>query len=123
LFYEEVLRGRQVWETDGPSADAALWFLVGTTLVEVCTVPGDERPPITLVVDEPDDCAARCWDAGFSVRVYDDANGRAVLSVVDPFGRRIVLARREPRRAVSQRRRDESPNSRGHVTPPVSVSS
>ena len=92
-FYEDVLGGRQVWATDA-DADAGLWFLVDGTLIEVCAAAGAAEPRIVLAVRAPVELAARCWDAGFHVRVHDDAGGRSALSVVDPFGREIVFVRR-----------------------------
>jgi catechol 2,3-dioxygenase-like lactoylglutathione lyase family enzyme len=91
-FYEDVLQGRQVWPTDFSAADGGLWFLVGGTLVEVRADPAHAAAAIVLDVDAPDEVAARCWGAGSTVRVHDDASGQVVLSVLDPFGREIVLA-------------------------------
>jgi catechol 2,3-dioxygenase-like lactoylglutathione lyase family enzyme len=93
-FYEDVLQGRQVWPTEATAVDPGLWFLVDGALIEVCPASGADRPPIVLAVRAPVESAARCWDAGFYVRVHDDAGGRSVLSVVDPFGREIAFARR-----------------------------
>jgi catechol 2,3-dioxygenase-like lactoylglutathione lyase family enzyme len=94
-FYEDALQGRQVWPTRRTPADAGLWFLVEGTLIEVRAARDADRPPIALEVDAPDELAARCWDAGFDVLVREDAIGAVVLSVIDPFGREIVLACRE----------------------------
>jgi catechol 2,3-dioxygenase-like lactoylglutathione lyase family enzyme len=104
-FYEDVLGGRQVWATDA-DADASLWFLVDGALIEACAAAGAGQPPILLAVRAPLELATRCWDAEFDVRVHDDASGRSALSVVDPFGREIVLVRRRaPVRAADSGRR------------------
>lgn len=50
--------------------------------------------PVRLVVDDPEEVAERCWDAGFTVQVIQDATGRASISLVDPFGHRIDLVPR-----------------------------
>jgi hypothetical protein len=92
-FYGEVLRGRQVWPKERPGAPDALWFLVGETLVEVSTSRRDATSPLEVAVDAPLDLAERCWDAGYSVRPHaDDRDDR--VSVIDPFGRTIVLVAR-----------------------------
>lgn len=91
-FYADALQGRQVWPTRRAPAQAGLWFLVEGTLIEVRAARDAERPPVTLEVDAPDELAARCWDAGFDVRVHQSATGAVVLSVIDPFGQEIVLA-------------------------------
>jgi catechol 2,3-dioxygenase-like lactoylglutathione lyase family enzyme len=94
-FYERVLGGRRVWPSRGADAAGSEWFLVGSTLLEARTAAGEEVPtPIALEVDAPTAVAERCWDAGFAVRVRDDETGRARLSVIDPFGRRIELIAR-----------------------------
>jgi catechol 2,3-dioxygenase-like lactoylglutathione lyase family enzyme len=92
-FYADVLGGRRVWPTEA-TADAGLWFLVDGALIEACATAGAGQPPIVLAVRAPLELATRCWDAEFDVRVHDDASGRSALSVVDPFGREIVLVRR-----------------------------
>jgi len=102
-FYGDALRGRQVWPTDCTAAEMGLWFLVGGTLIDVRAALDAGRPPIALAVDEPEELAARCWDAGFDVRVHDDASGRGVLSVIDPFGREIVLVCRESGRPACEK--------------------
>jgi len=91
-FYQEVLGGQEVWSTGGADAGGSLWFLVGSELLEARMRGGDVPMPALLTVDAPEDVAERCWDAGFVVQVHDDAFGRAMLSVVDPLGRRIDLS-------------------------------
>lgn len=88
-FYMDVLDGRQVWPDRRVGAAPSLWFLVGTTLLQVTDT---DALPVVLEVDEPEEVAERCWDAGFAVHVRDEADGSCVLSVTDPFGRRIELA-------------------------------
>ena len=59
--------------------------------------------PIILEVDDPDSVAQRCWDAGLTVRVHQDETGRAPVSVIDPFGRRVDLVpRATPTRIVRE---------------------
>ncbi len=91
-FYQEVLGGQEVWSTGGADAGGSLWFLVGSELLEARMSDGDVPMPALLTVDAPEEVAERCWDAGFVVQVRDDAFGRAMLSVVDPLGRRIDLS-------------------------------
>jgi catechol 2,3-dioxygenase-like lactoylglutathione lyase family enzyme len=98
-FYEDVLQGGQVWPNGRTATEAGLWFLVGGTLVEARAAVDADRPPITLAVETPDTIGARCWDAGFAVRVHHGASGPPVLSVIDPFGQEIVLACRGSGRA------------------------
>lgn len=45
-----------------------------------------------LAVEDPEELAARCWNAGLTVMVHSDA-GTTTLSVIDPTGRRIDLVR------------------------------
>jgi hypothetical protein len=94
-FYGRVLRGRRVWPTQRTLAEVGPWFLVEGTLIEVRATREADYPPITLRVDAPEELAARCWDAGFDVRVHEGASGTVALSVIDPLGREIVLACRE----------------------------
>jgi catechol 2,3-dioxygenase-like lactoylglutathione lyase family enzyme len=93
-FYCDALRGRQVGLAPRRSTVGSLWFLVAGTIVEVRTDRGSAAAPIALDVDDPDLLAQRCWDAGFTVRVRQDEAGRAPVSVIDPFGRRVDLAPR-----------------------------
>jgi|GEM_PF-2216384 len=88
-FYTDVLHGQQVWPDRRPGTAPSLWFLVGTTLLEVTDT---NAPPVILEVDKPEEIAERCWDAGFPVHIRDEAHGTSILSVTDPFGRRIELA-------------------------------
>ena len=91
-FYRDVLRGREVWPTRRADADRSLWFLVGGTLIEVGSEVRDADAPVVLDVDDPEEVAARSWDAGYSVRVRETATGGVPISVIGPFGRRIDLA-------------------------------
>ena len=91
-FYCDVLQGRQVRAAD---RDASLSFIVEGTRIDVDTGTAVDREPVALSVLDPDAVAERCWDAGYSVQVVDDATGGrdAAVSVIDPFGRRIDLVR------------------------------
>jgi catechol 2,3-dioxygenase-like lactoylglutathione lyase family enzyme len=100
-FYTDVLDGQQVWPDRPPGAAPSLWFLVGTTLLEVT---GADALPVVLEVDEPEEIAERCWNAGFPVHIRDEADGASILSVTDPFGRRIELAPSVPARHAGARR-------------------
>ena len=88
-FYGRALRGRRV-RPDIPGTAPA--FIVGDTIVEMRPDLGAAAPTILLLVEDPDALAQRCWDAGFTVRVGQDVTGRAPVSVIDPFGRRLDLA-------------------------------
>ena len=90
-FYRDALRGRQAWPTRLADGRGSLWFLVGGTLLEVSPEARVAATPIVLEVDDPCELAERCWDAGFGVMVDEEAEGCLSLSVVDPFGRRVVL--------------------------------
>ena len=48
------------------------------------------RARITLVVDDAVAIAARCWDAGFTVRVRESADA-TTIAVVDPFDLELEL--------------------------------
>jgi hypothetical protein len=89
-FYQDVLRGRQVWPTEDESS--SLWFLVGGTLLEVSPEPRGGATAIALNVNDPEEVATRAWDAGFTVRVRENATSGAPISIIDPLGRRIDLA-------------------------------
>jgi len=97
-FYRDALGGSEVWRTGAVEPRRALSFIIRGTLVDVSLDARAARAaagPIELYVDDPEVLAERCWDAGYVVRVYDDATGEAHLSVMDPFGRRVdLLARR-----------------------------
>lgn len=93
-FYQDVLQGRRVWPTERADPGSA-WFLVGGTLIEVALHRDSAAPPVVLEVDDPEEVAARCWDAGCHVRVRQDAAGQVRMSVVDPLGRRLDLVRPE----------------------------
>ena len=90
-FYGGALRGRQLRPASRRNAARSLWFLIAGQVVEVGCDRGAAAAPVALHVDDPDLMAQRCWDAGFTVRVRQDATGRAPVSVYDPFGRRIDL--------------------------------
>jgi hypothetical protein len=92
-FYRDVLGGRQVWPDEARHATAKLWFLVGSTLVDV-DIDGTDSEPIELIVEQPNELADRCWDAGYTVQVRGDDEGDS-LSVIDPLGRRIDLVPRQ----------------------------
>ena len=100
-FYTDVLDGQQVWPDRPPGAAPSLWFLVGTTLLEVTEA---DALPVVLEVGDPEEIAERCWDAGFRAHVRDEAHGAPVLSVTDPFGRRIELAPSVPAPHAGARR-------------------
>lgn len=99
-FYGDVLRGRQLRLPARRGKTTGLWFLVAGNIVEVRTANGGATAPIVIDVDDPDLLAQRCWDAGFTVRVGEDETGRAPVSVIDPFGRRVDLM---PKTALSER--------------------
>ena len=99
-FYGDALRGRQLRLPVRRGMTTGLWFLVGGNIVEVRTANGGAAAPIVIDVDDPDLVAQRCWDAGFTVRVGEDETGRAPVSVIDPFGRRVDLM---PKAALSER--------------------
>ena len=90
-FYGDALRGRQLRLPARRGTTTGLWFLIGGNIVEVRTANGAAAAPIAIDVDDPDLLAQRCWDAGFTVRVREDETGRAPVSVIDPFGRRLDL--------------------------------
>jgi catechol 2,3-dioxygenase-like lactoylglutathione lyase family enzyme len=90
LFYEELLGGREVWPSARRVGGNVLSFLVGDTLVEAGPMHDENGAMLELEVDDPNDVAARCWDAGFTVRLIS-RRGEAGISVIDPFGRQIAL--------------------------------
>jgi catechol 2,3-dioxygenase-like lactoylglutathione lyase family enzyme len=94
-FYRDALKGQQVWPAGRMGGRGTLWFRVAGALIEVVGAAVSPNAPVMLDVDDPNELAQRCWDAGFTVRMHQDATGRAPLSVFDPFGRRIDLAPRE----------------------------
>lgn len=55
--------------------------------------------PMVLLVDDPVEIAALCWDAGFTVRVHESVSEGSTVIVTDPLGQRFVLAAREMVRA------------------------
>ena len=92
-FYCDALGGRQLWRARHCDV-RPLQFLVAGTIIEVCPDLGSAVPHVVLTVDDPDLWAQRCWNSGFTVRVLDDETGRAPVSVIDPFGRRVDLVTR-----------------------------
>lgn len=90
-FYQELLGGRQVWPT-GRRAIGRLYFLFDRSLVEVGPARSDVEM-LELGVDSPYDVAARCWDAGYTVRLLEQPGA---IAVIDPFGRAVVLRSRRP---------------------------
>jgi catechol 2,3-dioxygenase-like lactoylglutathione lyase family enzyme len=92
-FYCDVLQGRQVWDT-ATVRRASLSFVVQGTRIDVGAHEAHEDgEAVVLSVQDPRAVAERCWDAGYSVRVGDDATGEPAVAVIDPFGRRIDLVR------------------------------
>ena len=91
-FYRDALGGHQVWPAGPMGARGRVWFLVAGALIEVGGAAVGRSAPVVLDVDDPDELAQRCWDAGFTVRMHQDPTGRAPVSVFDPFDRRIDLA-------------------------------
>lgn len=77
------MRRRQI-----ANAGEALSFRVGGELVTTGPVMTRER--IRLVVDDAVAIAARCWDAGFTVRVRESADA-VTIAVVDPFDLELEL--------------------------------
>jgi hypothetical protein len=92
VFYGETLGGRPIRPILEAAAVRGLWFAVGGVRVEARADLGSRAAPILLHVEDPYALAQRCWDAGFTVRVRQDETGRAPVSVIDPYGRRIDLA-------------------------------
>lgn len=90
-FYEQLLGGRQMWPTGRRAGAGRLWFLFGETLIETGPIRDGGADPIEIGMDAPNDAAARCWDAGYTVRLLKRESA-VMLSVIDPFGRQIVLA-------------------------------
>jgi catechol 2,3-dioxygenase-like lactoylglutathione lyase family enzyme len=89
-FYCDVLRGRQVWDSE---ASGNLSFMIEGARIDVTTTVAADAGPVVLSVGNPEHLAERCWDAGYSVRVDHDETGDAAMSVIDPFGRRLELVR------------------------------
>jgi catechol 2,3-dioxygenase-like lactoylglutathione lyase family enzyme len=90
-FYCDALRGREVWDTERSRDSATLCFIVSGQRVDVSTEAPVGAAPLILSVGNPQRLAERCWDAGFSVHVDNDLSGSTMVSVTDPFGRRIDL--------------------------------
>lgn len=89
-FYCDVLRGRQVWDSERAGT---LSFIVHGTRIDVVTNARADGEPVVLSVGDPEALAERCWDAGYSVRVGHETEAAPTVSVIDPFGRRIELVR------------------------------
>lgn len=94
-FYQDLLGGRQVWPT-GRRAIGRLYFLFDRSLVEVGPARNDVEL-LELGVDSPYDLAARCWDAGYTVRLLEQPGA---IAVIDPFGRAVLLRSRRPTAAL-----------------------
>ena len=94
-FYQDLLGGRQVWPT-GRRAIGKLYFLFDRNLVEAGPARGDVET-LELGVDSPYDVAARCWDAGYTVRLLEQPGA---IAVIDPFGRAVLLRSRRPTAAL-----------------------
>jgi hypothetical protein len=92
-FYRDILRGREV-RSDHDETSGALCFIVGPQCIAVRTREAGTGP-MSLEVDDPVAVAEKCWDAGYTVYASDSDEGDTRLSVIDPFGRRIELARAE----------------------------
>jgi len=91
-FYCDVLRGHEAWDAER-SVNGTVSFIVEGTRIDVTQNRSADIEPVVLCVSDPHALAERCWDAGFSVRVGQDASGLPALSVIDPFGRRVELVR------------------------------
>lgn len=97
-FYRDILGCREA-RGDSDESCGALWFILGRQCITVR--PLEAAPsPLRLQVDDPVAVAERCWDAGYTVRPFDADNGDTSLSVIDPSGRRIDLARPDGPEAV-----------------------
>lgn len=90
-FYQDLLGGRQVWPT-GRRPIGKLYFLFDQSIVEVGPARSDVES-VDVAVDSPNDVAARCWDAGYTVRLLGNERPGALV-VVDPFGRAVLLRSR-----------------------------
>lgn len=86
-FYCDVLEGHQMAAGAAERVEGALRFLVAGVAVETGAMRHDTTTPVVLRVRDPENLAARCWNAGYTVFV-DDAVG---VGIVDPFGLRIEL--------------------------------
>jgi hypothetical protein len=87
-FYCDALGGRQIGRRAIGDANESLSFRVGGELVT--TGPVVKRERRRLVVDDAVAIAARCWDAGFTVRVRGSA-AATTIAVVDPFDLELEL--------------------------------
>ena len=96
-FYQDLLGGRQVWPT-GRRPIGKLYFLFDQSIVEVGPARSDVES-VEVAVESPNDVAARCWDAGYTVRLLGNERPGALV-VVDPFGRAVLLRSRRPSAAL-----------------------
>ena len=87
-FYCDALGGRQMRGASPWDSSSILMFLVGGALVT--TGPGAADDRVTLVVDDAEAIAERCWDAGFEVRVRGSADARTIV-LIDPFDRELEV--------------------------------
>jgi len=92
-FYCTVLGGRQVWPIGVARDNGRLWFEVGNVVIETGPQLRDARVRVAFAAEFVEDVAIRSWDAGFSVLVRERRRGPPVLTLIDPFGRRIDLVR------------------------------
>ena len=96
-FYVDVLGGREVRrDTTDAGRRERILFVVGHSIIETGPAFRGGQSPIVLSVDDVERCAARCWDAGFTVQLPSNAVGLVPVAVVDPFGRCIELVARTP---------------------------
>jgi hypothetical protein len=90
-FYCDVLDGRQI-ASPTSEAERALWFMVRGALIETGYERRDQSARIALRVKNPEEIAARCWDAGYTVLMHEEeTSAPGALAILDPFGLRIDL--------------------------------
>ena len=93
-FYCEALGGRQIRATAGAEGAGELWFLVDGVLVKTGRDVCKSSAHVALRVDDAEETAVRCWDAGFTIRVHPGPLGSVRLTVIDPFDLEIALVAR-----------------------------
>lgn len=93
-FYCDVLGGRQIRAVPAAAAAGELWFLVDRALVKTGPHVRGSTARVALWVEDVEEIATRCWDAGFTVRVHPAPLGSAGLTIVDPFELEIALVAR-----------------------------
>ena len=71
------------------------WLEVGEPPLAASPDDHAVAAPVVLVVDDPVEMAAFCWDAGFTVCVSESESGESTVIVTDPSGTRLVLAARD----------------------------